>query len=436
MSTKTNANAHAIISNMNKFKIGKGYTYKDICMICKIKEYKSGSNSRNKQMGTFNELFNIEESKRGKAVIYTIISKKEITDNKLDVLVSENRGRAEGSRNNYDGIFKDNLVNSFIYFCYHIADKNGIFKDENVDDFCITTSKHNMMCRIGIRNRYNTYIAVNQPYNFCNQLGVERIIFNFAMTKINNNSRRAFDRVLSSAVKLGLVIHENNMSVVRYKPVVTKNDKVVEWSKSEKIRGFALKSERIDIELMKQKFANDMNFKSVGALYSTYDKELILEFHERINKYTVERFGIKESYPLIELYIKKSVIKNYLQKFENIKLEDLVLVGNEKFLDGQRRTFKRSYNNYINNKKSNTKNACVQMMKNYLEQVYTIAEHVIDINSRQLIYLNGGDLRKDMLTGELKTPEQCGERIMFEDFKLELNDSVVVSVIEKNEKSG
>ena len=55
MSTKTNANAHAIISNMNKFKIGDGYTYKDICMICKIKEYKSGSNSRNKQMGTFNE---------------------------------------------------------------------------------------------------------------------------------------------------------------------------------------------------------------------------------------------------------------------------------------------------------------------------------------------------------------------------------------------
>ena len=41
MSTKTNANAHAIISNMNKFKIGDGYTYKDICMICKIKEYKS-----------------------------------------------------------------------------------------------------------------------------------------------------------------------------------------------------------------------------------------------------------------------------------------------------------------------------------------------------------------------------------------------------------
>ena len=256
MSTKTNANAHAIISNMNKFKIGDGYTYKDICMICKIKEYKSGSNSRNKQMGTFNELFNIEESKRGKAVIYTIISKKEITDNKLDVLVSESRGRSEGSRNNYDGIFKDNLVNSFIYFCFKLAEQRGIFKDENVDDFCITTSKHNMMCEIGIRNRYNTYIAVNQPYNFCNQLGVERIIFNFAMTKINNNTSKAFDRVISSAVKLGLVIQENNMSVVRYKPLEVKDDIVVDWIKTKTIKDFAKKNERIDIELMRQKFAN------------------------------------------------------------------------------------------------------------------------------------------------------------------------------------
>lgn len=320
MSTKTNANAHAIISNMNKFKIGEGYTYKDICMICKIKEYKSGSNSRNKQMCTFNELFNIEESKRGKAVIYTIISKKEITDNKLDVLVSENRGRSEGSRNNYDGIFKDNLVNSFIYFCFKLAEQQGIFKDENVDDFCITTSKQNIMYGIGIRNRHNTYVAVNQPVNFCNQLGVERIIFNFAIIKINNNTNKAFNRVISSAVKLGLVIHENNMSVVRYKPVVTKNDKVVEWSKSEKIRGFALKSERIDIELMKQKFAKDMNFKTVGALYSTNDKELISKFHARINEYTVAKYGILESYPLMELHMKKSVVNNYLQKFDNITL--------------------------------------------------------------------------------------------------------------------
>ena len=414
-----------IKANVNKLELNKLYKFTDLCRTLRL-EIPNSKNSKNALLKALDSI--VERVYKNKKHIIIAIREQQLT-------IVDNRGKSKGSRNNYVGVYGEDLFNTFIYFCYHIADKNGIFKDENVDDFCITTSKHNMMCGIGIRNRYNTYIAVNQPYNFCNQLGVERIIFNFAMTKINNNSRRAFDRVLSSAVKLGLVIHENNMSVVRYKPVVTKNDKVVEWSKSEKIRGFALKSERIDIELMKQKFANDMNFKSVGALYSTYDKELILEFHERINKYTVERFGIKESYPLIELYIKKSVIKNYLQKFENIKLEDLVLVGNEKFLDGQRRTFKRSYNNYINNKKSNTKNACVQMMKNYLEQVYTIAEHVIDINSRQLIYLNGGDLRKDMLTGELKTPEQCGERIMFEDFKLELNDSVVVSVIEKNEKS-
>lgn len=400
MSTKTNANAHAIISNMNKFKIGDGYTYKDICMICKIKEYKSGSNSRNKQMGTFNELFNIEESKRGKAVIYTIISKKEITDNKLDVLVSESRGRSEGSRNNYD----------------------GIFKDENVDDFCITTSKHNMMCEIGIRNRYNTYIAVNQPYNFCNQLGVERIIFNFAMTKINNNTSKAFDRVISSAVKLGLVIQENNMSVVRYKPLEVKDDIVVDWIKTKTIKDFAKKNERIDIELMRQKFAKDMNFKTVGALYSTNDKELISKFHSRINEYTVAKYGILESYRVMELHMKKSVVSNYLQKFDNITLQELIEVGNQKFIEKQYKNFKNMYENYFK-KGYNTKNACVQGMKNYLEQADKIIYYLLDINSNKLDFIIGGDLTVDMVSGEIIEREEEGS---FENFKLELKENSYV----------
>ena len=412
MSTKTNANAHAIISNMNKFKIGDGYTYKDICMICKIKEYKSGSNSRNKQMGTFNELFNIEESKRGKAVIYTIISKKEITDNKLDVLVSESRGRSEGSRNNYDGIFKDNLVNSFIYFCFKLAEQRGIFKDENVDDFCITTSKHNMMCDI----------AVNQPYNFCNQLGVERIIFNFAMTKINNNTSKAFDRVISSAVKLGLVIQENNMSVVRYKPLEVKDDIVVDWIKTKTIKDFAKKNERIDIELMRQKFAKDMNFKTVGALYSTNDKELISKFHSRINEYTVAKYGILESYRVMELHMKKSVVSNYLQKFDNITLQELIEVGNQKFIEKQYKNFKNMYENYFK-KGYNTKNACVQGMKNYLEQADKIIYYLLDINSNKLDFIIGGDLTVDMVSGEIIEREEEGS---FENFKLELKENSYV----------
>ena len=414
MSTKTNANAHAIISNMNKFKIGDGYTYKDICMICKIKEYKSGSNSRNKQMGTFNELFNIEESKRGKAVIYTIISKKEITDNKLDVLVSESRGRSEGSRNN--------LVNSFIYFCFKLAEQRGIFKDENVDDFCITTSKHNMMCEIGIRNRYNTYIAVNQPYNFCNQLGVERIIFNFAMTKINNNTSKAFDRVISSAVKLGLVIQENNMSVVRYKPLEVKDDIVVDWIKTKTIKDFAKKNERIDIELMRQKFAKDMNFKTVGALYSTNYKELISKFHSRINEYTVAKYGILESYRVMELHMKKSVVSNYLQKFDNITLQELIEVGNQKFIEKQYKNFKNMYENYFK-KGYNTKNACVQGMKNYLEQADKIIYYLLDINSNKLDFIIGGDLTVDMVSGEIIEREEEGS---FENFKLELKENSYV----------
>lgn len=404
MSTKTNANAHAIISSMDKFKIGEEYTYKDICMICKMKEYKSGSNSRNKQMGTFNELFNIEESKRGKAAIYKIVSKKEITDNKLEVLVSENRGRSEGSRNNYDGIFKDNLVNSFIYFCFKLAEQKGIFKDENVDDFCITTSKHNIMCEIGIRNRHNTYVAVNQPVSFCNQLGLERVIFDFAMTKIKNNTSKAFDRVLAAAEKSCLIIKENNMGVIRYKPVEVEDDTVVVWDSSTIVKGFARKRERIDIELMKQKFANDMNFKTVGALYSTNNTEIISQFHIMINKYTAANYGILESYPLMELHMKKSVINNYLQKIEGVTLEELIEIGNQKFIDNQNKNFRKSYEKYFK-EGSNNKKSYVQGMKNYLEQVDKITHYVVDTNAIKLDFLTGGDLIIDMETGEIKERE-------------------------------
>lgn len=421
MSTKTNANAHAIISSMDKFKIGEGYTYKDICMICKMKEYKSGSNSRNKQMGTFNELFNIEESKRGKAAIYKIVSKKEITDNKLEVLVSENRGRSEGSRNNYDGIFKDNLVNSFIYFCYHIAEQRGIFKD-NVDDFCVTTSKHNIMCEIGMRNRHNTYVAVNQPINFCNQLNLKKVILDFAMTKIKNNTSKAFDRVIAVAEKSGLVIKENNIGVVRYKPVEVEDDTVVEWDSSTTVKGFARKRERIDIELMKQKFANDMNFKTVGALYSTNDKELISKFHARINEYTDAKYGILESYPLIELHMKKSIIDNYLQKIEGVTLEELIQIGNQKFLDNQNKNFKNGYENYFK-KGSNNKKSYVHAFDNYLEQVNKITHYVIDTNARKLDFLTGGDLIMDVKTGEIKERD---EDFDYMNFEIELKENSYV----------
>lgn len=56
--------------------------------------------------------------------------------------------------------------------------------------------------------------------------------------------------------------------------------------------------------------------------------------------------------------MKKSVVSNYLQKFDNITLQELIEVGNQKFIEKQYKNFKNMYENYFK-KGYNTKNACV-----------------------------------------------------------------------------
>lgn len=45
--------------------------------------------------------------------------------------------------------------------------------------------------------------------------------------------------------------------------------------------------------------------------------------------------------------MKKSVVSNYLQKFDNITLQELIEVGNQKFIEKQYKNFKNMYENYF-----------------------------------------------------------------------------------------
>lgn len=69
---KTNKNAIKILENKDKFVVGESYSYKDICKLCNLKEYNSGD-SRKKQLNTFKELFNTEEYKIGRTIMYKIL---------------------------------------------------------------------------------------------------------------------------------------------------------------------------------------------------------------------------------------------------------------------------------------------------------------------------------------------------------------------------
>ena len=120
--------------------------------------------------------------------------------------------------------------------------------------------------------------------------------------------------------------------------------------------------------------------------------------------------------------MKKSVVSNYLQKFDNITLQELIEVGNQKFIEKQYKNFKNMYENYFK-KGYNTKNACVQVMKNYLEQADKIIYYLLDINSNKLDFIIGGDLTVDMVSGEIIEREEEGS---FENFKLELKENSYV----------
>lgn len=120
--------------------------------------------------------------------------------------------------------------------------------------------------------------------------------------------------------------------------------------------------------------------------------------------------------------MKKSVVSNYLQKFDNITLQELIEVGNQKFIEKQYKNFKNMYENYFK-KGYNTKNACVKGMKNYLEQADKIIYYLLDINSNKLDFIIGGDLTVDMVSGEIIEREEEGS---FENFKLELKENSYV----------
>ena len=87
MSTKVNANAQAIVSNIDKFNVDENYTYKQICQMCDMKEYSSGT-GKAKQINTFKSLFNVDEGKVGRVTIYTITAIKDLEEIMIYIVVN------------------------------------------------------------------------------------------------------------------------------------------------------------------------------------------------------------------------------------------------------------------------------------------------------------------------------------------------------------
>ena len=100
--------------NVNKLELNKPYKFTELCRTLRLEILKS-KNSKNALLKALDSIAErIEENKK-----HIILSIRE-----QQVEIIDNRGRSEGSRNNYTGVYGDNLLNTMLYMCVTMADRN------------------------------------------------------------------------------------------------------------------------------------------------------------------------------------------------------------------------------------------------------------------------------------------------------------------------
>ena len=403
MSTKQKDYLTSIKENVNRLELNKPYKFTELCRILCLEVPKS-KNSKAALLKALDSIVErIEENKK-----HIILSIRE-----QQVEIIDNRGRSEGSRNNYTGVYGDNLLNTMLYMCVTMADRNKLYKD-NGDDFVLTASRHDIMCEIGIRNRHNYYVAKTQPNNFCYQLDVNRSVFDYVSNRISTNSYNAVKNVLDNIIKIGLAIKTDTMKVLSYhrNEDGTFDKNIITDSR------FATEEEFIEISHIKRSVATEMGYKNESQVHSTYNSDKKAEFYKRVNELTYEKFGISEHYPMIKLHMKKSNIDQYLQKFDNITLDELITIGNESFINQQKRTIKSNRTKYINGKGATTNSkAYVQGLDDYLDQSDDIVKHLVGLFADRLELLQE-DLKVNHVTGEYENENEY-ENYKYENYKYE-----------------
>ena len=389
--------------NVNKLELNKPYKFTELCRTLGLEIPKS-KNSKNALLKALDSI--VERVYKNKKHIIITIREQQLT-------IADNRGKSKGSRNNYVGIYGEDLFNTMLYMCLTIATKNNLYKD-NGDDFTLTMSRHDIMCEIGIRNRYNYYVANTQPNNFCYQLDVNRSVFDYVTTRINTNSYNAVKKVIGDIIKCGLAIKTDTMKIVKHG-----TNKDGTFNKSMIIsNGFATDEEFIEISHIKRSVATEMGYKNESQIYFSYNNDKKAEFYKRVNELTYKKLGISEHYPLIKLHMKKSNIEKYLKKFEDITLDELIIIGNESFLNKQTKTIKSNRTKYLNGNSSTTNSkAYVQSFEDYLDQSDYIVKHLLGIFSDRIELLDS-DLKVNFITGKYENYKYENE-YDYENYKYE-----------------
>lgn len=341
---KTNENAVKILKNKNKFVVGECYSYKDICGICDLKEYSSGD-SRKKQLNTFKSLFNIEEYKVGRTIMYKIMSVKELSEKESTELIADKRGTNINSHGNKSSEYGEQLIDGLLANLYLLSmedSKDDLSSMENIDDtyFKIETNKYNLSHWLGIRNVYNFRNARENKVDFCKNLGIHLETYEFLYPKTNNAIYKAVNYVLSKLQDTGHVSIRETMKILvpkfKSEEGYILDDEEIELNRDmgvlEEVYAEEYDKDIVDkIKALRGEVANKMGYKSLSKIYNNSNMEVVKKFHENLKEVVKEKLGVYNFYPKISIILNKESTLDYLLT-KDYSAQELIILATDKFL--------------------------------------------------------------------------------------------------------
>lgn len=289
-----------IRKNKDKLKIGELYSYKQLAEILDI-EYLKSTNSKKAQLKLVNTIVELDKIKTK----YKIIQIRE----KETQVIKNNKN----SRYNKKATYTDDILLTTLYFLLsntHNSNKNNIV---------IYINKNELANNIGLKHEHNSLVAKYQPDNFCEQIDVNTATFHYTYPRLLTSINSALNLMLKKLKREGLATIFDRMKITTIKDGITR---------------MATNEEYAKIEDIKREVLTEMNIKNEALLYNKY-LNCIQEFYNKVEQKTFKELGIKNSYKILEIHLNRKNIDDYLRAFQNTNLEELLLIGNEKFTNKQ-----------------------------------------------------------------------------------------------------
>lgn len=177
---------------VNNLEIGKEYKYKDMCKLLQIDE-KSRGKSRTLQLKNWARYFKFYKPNPS-GQIFIVYEIYDVPKEKID-----NRGKSEGSRNNYKGIYAEYIDVLLLQYLQKLADNLGACKVDTTNNKiaeAIGIVNHNY--RTAFSNQGKFYNTVYGEFNIENNKYCMRDVFDWIKMKVREIVKASLNRLQKS----------------------------------------------------------------------------------------------------------------------------------------------------------------------------------------------------------------------------------------------